>query len=256
MAWHLTSDIAEFEDAAGEFLRAEPVRNTVLLTVVASLKASGATAYGDAPPSFGWYEDSEVSAAFLRTPPMPAIVTDAPRHAARSLVEALDGVPGLSGPADAVRAFADAWQAAAGSQPTVDSRTRLFRLAELVPPKPAPPGRARLVTDADRHLLLEWFSAFSANIGEPVADAARSVDRRLANGELGAQENDLDVRVERVRAVEQRARARRVLSRETAVGIDDRVRHVRVVRLADAEEEPGTSGQGKDDGNCANDLHA
>ena len=90
MAWHLTSDIAEFEDAAGEFLRAEPVRNTVLLTVVASLKASGATAYGDTPPSFGWYEDSEVSAAFLRTPPMPALVTDAPRHAARSLVEVLE----------------------------------------------------------------------------------------------------------------------------------------------------------------------
>lgn len=184
MTWHLTSDIEEFENAAGDFLRADPVRNTVLLTVVASLKTSGADTYSDTPPYFGWYEDSGVRAAFLRTPPMPAIVSDAPEHAARSLVEALDGVPALSGPADTVRAFAEAWRAATGRSAKVASNRRLFRLAELTPPRPAPAGRARLVTEADRDLLVAWFAAFSADVGDPAAHPERTVDRRLATGEL------------------------------------------------------------------------
>ncbi|WP_370355154.1 GNAT family N-acetyltransferase [Catenulispora sp. EB89] len=180
----MTADIDEFESAAGDFLRADPVRNTVLLTVVASLKTSGATTYSDTPPYFGWYADSEVRAAFLRTPPMPAIVTDAPADAARELVEVLDGVPGLHGPAETTAAFAQAWHAANGHEPKVASNRRLFRLAELILPQPAPKGCARLVTDADRDLLVEWFAAFGIDVGDPKADPVRAVDRRLENGEL------------------------------------------------------------------------
>lgn len=184
MTWHATSDIGEFEGAAGEFLHTDPVRNTVLLTVLASLRTSGLTTYGDAPPYFGWYGDSEVQAAFLRTPPMPAILTDAPERAVQALVEVLDGVPGLSGPADAMRGFAEAWYAATGRPARAVSDRRLFRLAELTPPQPAPPGGARLATAADRGLLIEWFAAFGADVGEPPIDPARAADRRLANGDL------------------------------------------------------------------------
>lgn len=190
MTWHVTADIDEFETVAGDFLRADPVRNTVLLTVVASLKTSGATTYSDTPPSFGWYADSEVLAAFLRTPPKPAIMTDAPAGAARELVEVLDGAPGLHGPTPTARAFAQAWHAANGHEPKTASQRRLFRLADLTPPHPAPKGHARLVTDADRDLLVEWFAAFGIDVGEPVADAARAVDRRLENGELWLWELD------------------------------------------------------------------
>lgn len=184
MSWHVTADIEDFERAAGVFLHADPVRNTVLLTVVATLRTSGVAAYGDAPPSFGWYDDGGVRAAFLRTPPMPALVSDAPVRAAQALVEVLDGVPGLSGPGDSVRAFAGAWHAATGRPATVASNRRLFRLAELTPPQPGPPGSARLVTEVDRDLLIEWFEAFGVDVGEPTIDPARAVDRRLANGEL------------------------------------------------------------------------
>ncbi|WP_323747584.1 GNAT family N-acetyltransferase [Catenulispora rubra] len=180
----MTADIDEFETAAGDFLLADPVRNTVMLTVVASLKTSGTDAYGDAPPTFGWYADSEVRSAFLRTPPMPAIMTDGPADAVRELVEVLDGAPGLHSPTTTARAFAQAWHAANGHTPKAASHRRLFRLADLTPPQPAPKGRARLVTNADRDLLVAWFSAFGIDVGEPIADAARAVDRRLENGEL------------------------------------------------------------------------
>ena len=194
MTWHLTSDLDEFEAAAGDFLRADPVRNTVLLTVVASLRASGAGAYSDVPPYFGWYADPETRAAFLRTPPMPVIVTDAPAGAMESLVGALGGalggVPGLNGPVATVTAFAEAWHTATGRQPTVAADRRLYRLTELVPPRPMPAGGARPVGDADRDLLADWFTGFAVDVGEAMPDAARAVDRRLKNGELLLWEAD------------------------------------------------------------------
>ncbi|WP_370369735.1 GNAT family N-acetyltransferase [Catenulispora sp. GP43] len=181
----MTADIDEFETAAGAFLHADPVRNTVLLTVVATLRTSGATTYSDSPPLFGWYGDSTAQAVFLRTPPMPPIVSDAPVAALQELVGVLDGVSGVRGPAEGLKVFAEAWHAATGRLAEVVSNRRLFRLAELTPPEPAPPGSARLVTEADRELLVEWFTAFGEDVGEAAGgDVARSVDRRLANGEL------------------------------------------------------------------------
>jgi predicted GNAT family acetyltransferase len=186
MGWRVTEDIDEFEDAAGAFLVADPVRNTVLLTVMASLRKSGATAYGEAAPWFAWYQDSEVRAAFLRTPPMPALVSDAPDHVLRALVGLLDGVPGLSGPTERLRVFAEAWHAAHGRSAKVVFQCRLFRLDALTPQQPAPPGRARMVADADRELLIEWFTDNSTESGDP----ERTLERRLANGELLVWEVD------------------------------------------------------------------
>jgi hypothetical protein len=186
MTWHVTSDLDEFEDAAGDFLLTDPVWNTVLLTAVASLRVSGAGAYGDVPPQFGWFDDSVVQAAFLRTPPFPPIMSHAPVGAMESLVEVLGAVPGLRGPTEVMRAFADAWHATTGRKPKVASNRRLFRLAGLTPPQPMPPGRPRLAGSADRALLTEWFVAFAGDVGEPHAASgmARAVDRRLDNGDL------------------------------------------------------------------------
>jgi hypothetical protein len=41
MSWFMTADTAEFLSVAGEFLRAEPARNSVMLTVTADLEAAG-----------------------------------------------------------------------------------------------------------------------------------------------------------------------------------------------------------------------
>jgi hypothetical protein len=185
MAWHVTSDIDEFENAAGDFLLADPVRNTVLLTVTASLKSSGADAYGDAPPYFGWYDDdSGIQGAFLRTPPRPALVSDAPEHAVESLVEVLEGVRGLSGPDGSVRAFAHAWHVATGRHAKVASNRHLYRLTELTPPREWPPGGPRAAAEADRDVLAQWFTVFGTDVGAPIRDPMRAVDRCLANGEL------------------------------------------------------------------------
>jgi hypothetical protein len=55
MGWQTTSDVAEFLAAAGPFLRAGRVRNTVLLTVTETM--------------VGWWTaEAAVRGAFLRTP--------------------------------------------------------------------------------------------------------------------------------------------------------------------------------------------
>jgi GNAT superfamily N-acetyltransferase len=183
MAWHVTSDIDEFDAVAGDFLRADPVRNTVLLTVAASLRASAA-AFSDEPPQFGWYADPQTRAAFLRTPPRPAIVTDLPVPAVESLVEALGGVTGASGPVESMRALSAAWQVKTGRTPAVASNRRLYCLAELTSLGTMPAGSGRVAGEADRGLLTEWFAAFGVDVGEPMLDAARDVKRRLKSGEL------------------------------------------------------------------------
>jgi hypothetical protein len=185
MTWHVTADLDEFEDAAGDFLLADPVRNTVLLTVAASLRVSGADAYGDAPPYFGWYDNAGVQAVFLRTPPFQAVVSDASEDAIQSLIEILTDVPGVNGPTDSMSAFRAAWHAATGREAKVGSNRRLFRLEDLTPPQSMPSGSARLAGPADRDLLSQWFSAFAEDVGDPLTvDAARAVDRRLENGEM------------------------------------------------------------------------
>jgi predicted GNAT family acetyltransferase len=92
-------------------------------------------------------------------------------------------VPGLSGPADAMQALAQAWRAV-GGQAAVVSRRKLFRLAELRPPQPPAAGRPRMAGPADRALLAEWLATFAVEVGDVMPDPARVVDRRLENGGL------------------------------------------------------------------------
>ncbi len=77
--------------AAGEYLRADPVRNTVPLSVLEALLASGLAAYGDAPPVFGWHVSAggSTDGAVLQTPPHPLLVGGFPPGSAADLIRAL-----------------------------------------------------------------------------------------------------------------------------------------------------------------------
>ncbi|NUR58538.1 MAG: GNAT family N-acetyltransferase [Catenulispora sp.] len=186
MTWHLTPDIEEFELAAKEFLLTDPVGNTVLLTVAATLARNGVEAYGGDPAQFGWYqgEDGAVRGAFVRTPPRPVLISTVPAAAVEPLLT-IEGIGGaVSGPAAEVTALAEAWVAASGRGSTLGMRRRLYRLAELTPPSPMPDGYARLATPADRDLLIDWFEAFSGDIGQPGGIQPSRIDDRIQDGLL------------------------------------------------------------------------
>jgi hypothetical protein len=55
MSWTLTGGVAEYLTAAGDFLRADPVRHTVELTVTAELAAGRLVVPGGGAPVFGWW---------------------------------------------------------------------------------------------------------------------------------------------------------------------------------------------------------
>jgi GNAT superfamily N-acetyltransferase len=191
MAWTLTGDVAEYLTAAGDFLRSRAAENTVQLAATETIRVRGAAAFGDEAPLFGWWAapGEPVSAAFMHTPPFGLALTAAPAGVAAALAEALADrgrFPAwvMADPATAP-SFAAAWERLTGRSARVGRRSRLYRLARLLPPDPAAPGRARVAAPADSGLLLSWLEAFHREAddgGRP--DMRRTVADRLSYGGL------------------------------------------------------------------------
>jgi RimJ/RimL family protein N-acetyltransferase len=183
MSWFMTADTGRFLTVAGEFLRADPAGNSVMLTVTENLRVSVA-APAAFPPLFGWWQPAggPVGAAFMHTPDFPLMLSrvNAPDAArlASDLVGAGRQVHGVNAGQQAAGAFAAAWRERTGDAVAVYRRMRLFRLGELLPPRPGPEGAARLAAGTDRDLLAGWFGAFAREVGDPPRE-----DHRVAVAE-------------------------------------------------------------------------
>ena len=195
MAWTLTDSIEEYLVHAGGYLRARPVENTIELGATETLRARGPAAYGGPAPLFGWWHSpaGDIAAALLHTPPYPALLSGDPAAAAPLAAELAGrgwALPGVNGPADGVTSFAAAWLRHTGAPSTLQRRSRLFRLGDLILPEPMPPGAARTAVEADTDLLADWYAAFSAETGERGGLARRDVTDRLGYGGLTIWEVD------------------------------------------------------------------
>ncbi|MEU6552910.1 GNAT family N-acetyltransferase [Streptomyces sp. NPDC046915] len=187
--WHLTEDLDEFLAHAGDFLRSRPAPHTVALTVTDALRKRGPRLYGDGAPVFGWLAEpgGAVRAALFRTPPHPWNITpvtaeEADALAAR-LLELGHTVPGVLAERETAAAFTAAWERRAGDRGALRERQRLYRLADLAVPEPAPEGRARVAGAADRELLARWFEEFAdATDQRGFMDPGAWADARIANG--------------------------------------------------------------------------
>jgi RimJ/RimL family protein N-acetyltransferase len=185
MTWQLTTSRDEFERAAAEHLRADPVRHTVPLSVLANLQHAGLSRYGADPPVFGWHRraDGIVDGAVLQTPPFPLLVAGLPAGSGPGLLEALAEQRGLPTAANLAATdegvFLADWSAKTGGTGTVGLRSRLYLLGELVPPEPAPDGAARLAAERDAELLVDWYEAFHLETG-----AGGHEDARVAVADL------------------------------------------------------------------------
>ena len=191
MAWTLTGDVAEYLAVAGGFLRSRAAENTVQLGATETIRVGGATAIGDEAPLFGWWAAAggPVTAAFMHTPPFGVTLTPSPEGVTAALAETLAGRGRFPAwvMADTTTApsFAAAWERHTGQSARIVRRSRLFRLGLLLPPDPAPPGRARVATAADSGVLLAWLEAFhreADDYGGP--DMRRTLADRLSYGGL------------------------------------------------------------------------
>jgi RimJ/RimL family protein N-acetyltransferase len=185
----MTADTAGFLAAAGDFLRADPARNTVMLSVTEDLLLKAA-APGET--LFGWWQPDgdQVRAAFMHTPDYPLLLSRVSGPAAAALARDLTAdsgtgrrIAGVNVGQEAADAFAAAWRDRTGDAVAVYRRMRLFRLGELIPPRPWPEGTARLAAGTERDLLARWFGAFGREVGDPPGqDHSKAAAGRLAYG--------------------------------------------------------------------------
>jgi len=197
MAWQLTDSLDAFLTAAGDHLRSDPVRHTVPLTVLETLRQRGPLAFGDSPPIFGWHRSAAgaTDGAFFQTPPFPLLLASLPAESATSLLNALtaDGnsPAAVNLGAEHAADFLAAWARATSGSGSARMRMRLYRLGVLRPPDPAPPGVARMAGLGDRDLLVNWHVAFGReSSGAAPEEAVRLVDDRLSHDGLMLWEVD------------------------------------------------------------------
>jgi predicted GNAT family acetyltransferase len=178
-----TDDAARFLREAGPLLVADPVRNNVILTLLQIRLA-----YPE--PGRYWTVDAEgvVAGAIFQSPSTYPALLSPMRPAVVSLAVdelAADGVtlPGITADAATAARFAGEWteRTRAGATPSLGQR--LYEIKRVVPPN-APSGHVRAATATDRELLVEWFRAFVAEIGDPPVDPGPVVDWRVAKGQV------------------------------------------------------------------------
>ncbi|MFJ1569043.1 GNAT family N-acetyltransferase [Streptomyces erythrochromogenes] len=186
MTWTFTSDLAAYRAAAGPAVAALPVPNTLLLSVADALERRGLHAFGPEAPVFGWWTgpDGAVSGALVCTPPHPLQLGALPGDAVGALAGALTTEPLLAGLAgiNARRPDAEALALAWGRPTVVAEEHRLYRLAGLIAPQPAPTGRAQVATEADLPLLAGWLEAFHTEVEIPAGPSEAQVRDRLSYG--------------------------------------------------------------------------
>jgi GNAT superfamily N-acetyltransferase len=193
MPWELTASVDQYVAAAGEFLVSRRVEHTIELGVVEGLRSGPAVQPRDLGPDgplFGWWHSAggDVAAVVLHTPPYPLLLGGLPAGSAPELAALLADVgrqlPGVNSQEDDAARFAVAWREETGIGYATFRRSRLHRLADLVPPDPMPDGEPRVAGEADRDLLERWFRAFAGELNDLTGPQPDAVSDRLSYGGL------------------------------------------------------------------------
>jgi uncharacterized protein len=167
-------DVDAFLAEALPFLAAREAEHNLMLGISSSLGRSDGVY--EARPYLAIVRTDHVVAAALRTPPYNLVLSEVDDPVAvKLLVDDLRGeaLPGAVGPPGAVMLFADGWVAANGGSWRVALEERIFRLARVVPPQPAP-GAPHLATPDVRPLLERWLVDFGREaLDEADADRVR-----------------------------------------------------------------------------------
>jgi RimJ/RimL family protein N-acetyltransferase len=195
MRWVLEPDLVAFEARVRPLLEAR-IENNVVATVLSGVGE------GDFPIALpvlalGLDERDAVAAAAMRTAPWPMLCTGlAPGQAEELLAVWLDRDPellGVSAPLDTAHAVAAAWARRTGGTARCRTAMAMHSLTTVVdPPRPGP-GRLVPATEADRELVLRWWSEFV--VESHVVDAGPdsrviAVNARIAHRRLWLWEDN------------------------------------------------------------------
>ena len=166
------SSAFSFLERVGDTLVRAEAENVLLLGIAGELVArasSGGEGSGsDGAHLFTVESESGVVMAALQTPPFRLVVSSGPGPAVNTLVEMLLGerlpLPGVNGPVETARAFAETWTARTGQAIKPGLSLRVHRLTGVVTP-PEPPGEFRQAGPAELPTLVDWIGDFRAETG-------------------------------------------------------------------------------------------
>jgi uncharacterized protein len=175
------ADVDDFMAVAREFLEAREAEHNLIFGICTYVRDQP-NAFGDRPPYFAVaVADGRVVGAAIRTPPHNLILSEIDDPGAIDVLVADrldDDLPGVLGPVEHVRAFAERWATATGNRWHPGFSERIFRLAEVIAPRPAP-GRLRTATLADRALVADWLRAFHEEaLGRPDPEEVQRLTER------------------------------------------------------------------------------
>jgi GNAT superfamily N-acetyltransferase len=181
--WHESVD--EFRAIAEPVYRRDAIANTIELTLL------WAGMFPDDSLLLSVWNDGRPVGAALQMPPYPLACNGIPLIAMDSVAAEVAGwrpeLAAVRGVRSSAAAFADAWHAITGLAGTTSSEERLYRLGTLRPPAGVA-GAARLATDDDRGLLVDWVKQFFQETfsharddaaGERFVDTANQVGHRF-----------------------------------------------------------------------------
>ncbi|MQY28669.1 GNAT family N-acetyltransferase [Nocardia aurantia] len=182
-----TEDPAEFRRRAGAFLSRDPLRHTVIGSVLARLlHGTGETA----TTFVSVHEGDAVTGVCMRTRGYGAYLGALPAAAIPALVELfarrapdLDGVEGTP---DLAADFARQWTTLHGTDFRQESVAVQYRLGELRVPRT--PGTARRATTSDIELCERWMVAMNREVGAGYRPGA--APGRIADGLVWMWERD------------------------------------------------------------------
>ena len=178
-----TEDPAFVLRVARVFLASQPVSHNLVLSLL-----NARTTHPE--PGRYWLatEDKRVVGVILQSPlTFGATLTPMNGRAVEAMVSAIVdagvSLPGIHGDATTAANFAGHWSERRKSAVTPFQGSRLY---EWLEPGEATnnSGALRLALPIDRNLMMEWFRAFSNEIGEPANDTELRVDRWIAAAEL------------------------------------------------------------------------
>jgi len=179
--------------------------------------SAGGTAGGDGDVLYGWWEPPDGSGprgAFLHDPAVPLLIAGRTPEMAAALAGTLAKmgrpVSGVDAPVEAADAFAAAWSQRSRAAIRVHRHFRIYRLTADAaaanaaaggpvgtgpvdagvdgsggwppPQSPGSAGRLRLVTAADRGLLIDLLVAYGIEAGERIASPPQVADDLISYG--------------------------------------------------------------------------
>ncbi len=183
MELHHHTTGAELLERSGDFLRQRETLHGMLLILAARAPDP------KAPPYFATVRDERgVVLVALRTPPHNVVLSVLRDGAVAALDDLVaddlarlgHSLPGASGQADSVLAFATRWASGMGVGARVRLRFGAFELDRVVAPA-LPEGEFRLATEGEVPLLMEWTNRFVDETGLPEEDRPMASSHRLTS---------------------------------------------------------------------------